>query len=73
MDNKITPYANTGKQTACWPGGKAVVFAGYSDVIHHLQQESHELAEIWQKKWWKIEILTTLQVSRSGYALDVNG
>ena len=34
--------------SATW--GKAVVCAGYSDFLYHLNLASHELASMWQKK-----------------------
>ena len=37
--------------------GQAVVFAGYSGFLHHLQLASHDyMAAIWQKKVTKNEI-----------------
>ena len=41
--------------TVTW--GKAVVFAGYSDVLHQLQLASHDLAAILQNKEKVMRIL----------------
>ena len=35
-----------------------MVFAGFSGFFHLLQQASHDLAAIWQRKWRKSKFLT---------------
>ena len=37
--------------------GKPVVFTGHSGFLHYLQLTSHDIATIWQKKWWKAKFI----------------